>query len=281
MQPVQDLTVERPRQPDAVPIQPRGCRAPRNLQTWVPRFVARLQALPDLRDVASDQQNVGLAGARATIDRNTASAPGHHAAGARRRRSTTRSASGRSRRCSRSSISTASCSKPAPSLADEPDALAARSSCRSADRRVEVTAAALSHGWRRRRRPSPMNHQGQFPVVTVSFNLAPGASLGDAIKAVEGAKTDLGLPASIQTGFQGTALAFQASLANEPLADSRRARHRLHRAWACCTRATSIRSRSCPTLPSAGVGALAGADLFAALSSASSRSSASFCSSAS
>jgi multidrug efflux pump len=64
--------------------------------------------------------------------------------------------------------------------------------------------------------PLSVNHQGQFPVVTVSFNLAPGASLGEAVDAVNKAKTDLSLPASIQSTFQGTAQSFQASLANVP-----------------------------------------------------------------
>jgi len=63
--------------------------------------------------------------------------------------------------------------------------------------------------------PITVNHQGQFPVVTLSFNLAPGASLGDAVTAINQVKDDLGLPASIQADFQGTAAAFQASLANE------------------------------------------------------------------
>ena len=62
-----------------------------------------------------------------------------------------------------------------------------------------------------------MNHQGQFPAVTVSFNLAPGVALGEAVTAVEAATRQMGLPASIQGSFQGTAQAFQASLANEPL----------------------------------------------------------------
>jgi multidrug efflux pump len=64
--------------------------------------------------------------------------------------------------------------------------------------------------------PLTINHQGQFPVVNVSFNLAPGAALGQAVQAVEDAKQSLGLPASIQAGFQGTAQAFRVSLANEP-----------------------------------------------------------------
>ena len=62
-----------------------------------------------------------------------------------------------------------------------------------------------------------INHQGQFPAITVSFNLAANASLGNAITAVEKTQKDLKMPASIQYGFQGTAASFQASLSNEPL----------------------------------------------------------------
>ncbi|HET9794432.1 MAG TPA: efflux RND transporter permease subunit, partial [Thermoanaerobaculia bacterium] len=65
--------------------------------------------------------------------------------------------------------------------------------------------------------PLSVNHQGQFPVVTVSFNLAPRASLGAAVKAIERAGAEVGLPASIQTSFQGTARAFRSSLTNTPL----------------------------------------------------------------
>ena len=65
--------------------------------------------------------------------------------------------------------------------------------------------------------PITVNHQGQFPVITFSFNLAPGVSLGDAVKAVNKAKDDIGLPRSIEAAFQGSAQAFQASLANEPV----------------------------------------------------------------
>ncbi|HEX9081975.1 MAG TPA: efflux RND transporter permease subunit, partial [Holophagaceae bacterium] len=64
--------------------------------------------------------------------------------------------------------------------------------------------------------PLAINHQGQFPTVTISFNLAPGTSLGAAVKAIEQAKRDLDPPASLQAGFQGTAQAFGASLANTP-----------------------------------------------------------------
>src|SRR5439155_25372356 len=62
-----------------------------------------------------------------------------------------------------------------------------------------------------------VNHQGQFPAVTLSFNLTPGAALGEAVATIGAALRQIGLPASIRGSFQGTAQAFQASLANEPL----------------------------------------------------------------
>jgi multidrug efflux pump len=65
--------------------------------------------------------------------------------------------------------------------------------------------------------PLVVNHQGQFPTVTVSFNLAPGYALGDAVSAIQDAKQELGMPESISAAFQGTAQAFRASLRNEPL----------------------------------------------------------------
>jgi multidrug efflux pump len=65
--------------------------------------------------------------------------------------------------------------------------------------------------------PITVNHQGQFPVVTLSFNLAPTASLGDAVTAVNKVKSDMGMPSSVQAAYQGTAQAFQSSLANEPV----------------------------------------------------------------
>ena len=65
--------------------------------------------------------------------------------------------------------------------------------------------------------PLTVNHQGQFPAVTLSFNLAPGVALGDAVEFVATAERDIGFPASVKGSFQGTAAAFQASLANQPL----------------------------------------------------------------
>jgi multidrug efflux pump len=65
--------------------------------------------------------------------------------------------------------------------------------------------------------PLAINHQGQFPVATISFNLAPNASLGEATKAIERIKSEIGMPLSIQGAFQGTAASFQTSLSSEPL----------------------------------------------------------------
>jgi multidrug efflux pump subunit AcrB len=65
--------------------------------------------------------------------------------------------------------------------------------------------------------PLVITHQGQFPSVTLSFNLAPGLALGDAVKSIDEAAAQIGLPSTIHGSFQGTAQAFQSSLANEPL----------------------------------------------------------------
>jgi multidrug efflux pump len=76
----------------------------------------------------------------------------------------------------------------------------------SAVTRYDLTSSLLS-----------VNHQGQFPGVTLSFNMVPGASLGDAVQSIDRSMLEIGLPASVRGSFQGTAKAFQASLANQPL----------------------------------------------------------------
>ena len=78
--------------------------------------------------------------------------------------------------------------------------------------------------------PITVNHQGQFPVVTLSFNLAPDASLGDAVQAVNKVKDEIDMPASIQAEFQGTAAGVSGIAGQRAGADSGRAGHRLHRA---------------------------------------------------
>jgi multidrug efflux pump len=80
----------------------------------------------------------------------------------------------------------------------------------------QVPLSAVAQ-FRKSSAPLVVNHQGQFPAVTISFNLAPGVALGDAVSAITAAGREIGLPASIRASFQGTAQAFQASLANEPL----------------------------------------------------------------
>src|SRR5262249_197050 len=103
--------------------------------------------------------------------------------------------------------------------------------------------------------PLSVNHQGQFPVVTVSFNLAPDASLGQAVRAIEKAKGELGMPESVQGSFQGTAQAFRAPLTNELfliLPALITVYLLLGIRYASYLHPSTIRS----TLPSAGVGAL-------------------------
>ncbi len=76
--------------------------------------------------------------------------------------------------------------------------------------------------------PLAVNHQSQFPAVTISFNLAPGAALGDAVTAIETIRKQLGLPLALQGSFQGTAQAFQSSLSQRAGADRGGADRCLH-----------------------------------------------------
>ena len=209
LQPVQDLTVEDRisrtqyqyslEDPDA-----------RELALWVPRFVGKLQALPELRDVASDQQNAGLE-AHVVLDRSTASRLGItpqtlddalYDSFGQRQISTMFTQLNQYRVVLESQ----------PGFRRGPDDL--KSVYLQSTEGGAVPLGAFADV-QTRNAPLSVNHQGQFPVVTVSFNLAPKASLGQAVRAVERARQELGMPASIQAGFQGTAKAFRASLANE------------------------------------------------------------------
>ena len=78
--------------------------------------------------------------------------------------------------------------------------------------------------------PLSINHQGQFPVVTISFNLAPGLRWAAATDAIDKVQKDIGMPLSIQAAFQGTAASFQASLSKRAAADSGGGGHGVHRA---------------------------------------------------
>jgi multidrug efflux pump len=171
----------------------------------------KLQASPELRDVASDQLDAGL-GVHLVIDRNAA---GRLGISAQNLDDTLYDAFGQRQV---STIFTQSnqyrvVMEVKPDFQQTPENLkhifvqssGGGSLPLSAFTRIENTQSPLT-----------VNHQGQFPVVNVSFNLAPGASLGEAVRAVDEAQQSLGMPESIQAGFQGTAQAFRVSLANEP-----------------------------------------------------------------
>ena len=219
MQPVQDLSVET--RVSRTQYQ-YSLESPDEdeLAVWAPRFVERLQSLPELSDVTSDQQNEGLQ-TRVVIDRDTASRLGItpqmiddalYDAFGQRQISILYTQLNQYRvvlevqpeyRNNPSDIGQMYVS--VPSGGDEAGAGGNRVPL-SAVTRIEETSTPLA-----------VNHQGQFPVVTVSFNLAPGASLGGAVQAIDAARTAIGMPAGIQTAFQGTAAAFQASLDNQLL----------------------------------------------------------------
>ena len=142
-------------------------------------------------------------------------------------RSTTRSASGRSRRCTRRSTSTTSCSRWIRSSSNGRRASTSYASARATDRSCR---SRRSRATRPSTAPLQINHQGQFPSVTLSFNLKPGMALGDAVEAIQKVESQARLPATIRGSFQGTAQAFQDSLRQPADPDPRRALRRLHRA---------------------------------------------------
>ena len=208
MQPVQDLSIEDrvARTQYQFSLQSPDGEA---LAEWVPRLVERLQARPELADVASDLQDKGLQ-AWVEIDRNTASRLGvsvaaidnalYNAYGQRLI----------------STIFTQATQyrvvlEVQPQFRSGPAAMASLYVPGTGGVQVPLSAVA-----RVVERPAMLavNHIGQFPAVTVSFNLAAGVALGDAVEAIHAVEADLGLPASIETRFRGAALAFQASLTN-------------------------------------------------------------------
>jgi multidrug efflux pump len=211
LQPVQDLTVEDRvsrtqyqytlEDPDAS-----------ELAYWTGTLVAKLRTLPALRDVATDQQNDGL-GAHLVIDRDTASRLGltsteidntlYDAFGQRQ-------------------ISTIFTQlnqyhvvmEVDPKFQRNPQALGDIYLTSSSGGQIPLSA--FTH-YEPESAPLIVNHQGQFPVVTISFNIAHGYSLGDAVDAITAMQRQIGMPISVQGAFQGTAEAFRASLTNEPL----------------------------------------------------------------
>src|SRR5712691_546107 len=228
MQPVQDLTVEDRVSRTQFQYSIEDADA-QELSQWTPKLVDKLRAAPELRDVATDQLNGGLR-TNITIDRDTASRLGilpqaidntlYDAFGQRL-------------------VSTIFTQlnqyhvvlEVLPSFAQTPEAMndiyirpssttpnSGAPTANAATATTSGTPVPISAFTRMQSTNSPLsvNHQGQFPVVTLSFNLAPGASLGEATKAIQQAEKDIQLPASIHASFQGTAAAFQNSLSSEP-----------------------------------------------------------------
>ncbi|HXE39983.1 MAG TPA: efflux RND transporter permease subunit, partial [Azonexus sp.] len=210
MQPVQDLTVEDRVSRTQYQYSMEDADA-RELAIWSVRLIEGLHKVPELRDVASDQQNDGLQ-ANLVIDRDTASRLGilpqaiddtlYDAFGQRQ-------------------VSTIFTQlnqyhvvlEVHPEFRQDLDDL--KNIYVKSATGMQVPLASFSH-FEQSNATLAINHQGQFPVVTLSFNLAPGVSLGDATKAIEAVEQQIGLPSSIHTSFQGTAAAFRNSLASEP-----------------------------------------------------------------
>jgi multidrug efflux pump len=213
MQPVQDLTVE-----DRVSRTQYQYTLedpnPDELNIWTTQFVNKLKTLPQLQDVATDEQTGG-AQTTLVIDRVTASRLGitpqaidqtlYDAFGQRQI----------------STLFTQSNQyhvilETMPDFQKNPAKLQDIYVRSSSVGGGAVPLSAFTH-FESGSAPLSVNHQGQFPVVTISFNLAGGASLGEATSAIEQTQKDLNMPPSIQASFQGTAQAFKASLTNEAL----------------------------------------------------------------
>jgi multidrug efflux pump len=211
MQPIQDLTVEDRVSSTEYQYTLEDASAD-ELNLWTTRLVAKMQALPELRDVATDQRTHGLQ-AILVIDRVTASRLGitpsaidnalYDAFGQRQ-------------------ISTLFTQlnqyhvilEALPDFQRNPAMLNKIYVTSAAG--MAVPLSAFTH-FESGTSPLAVNHQGQFPCVTISFNLAPGAALGEATRAIQQVQEELGMPASVQASFQGTAQSFLASLKNEPL----------------------------------------------------------------
>ena len=211
MQPVQDLTVEDRVSRTQYQYSIEDADGT-ELAQWAPKLVEKLKALPQLRDVATDQQDQGLE-ASLVIDRDTAARLGilpqqiddtlYDAFGQRQ-------------------VTTIFTQlnqyhvvlQVDPRFQQNPDAL--KNIYVKSSNGTQVPLGTFTH-FEQKTTALAVNHQGQFPVVTLSFNLGPGVSLGDAVDAIKQAEKDINLPVSVNASFQGTAQAFQAALANEPM----------------------------------------------------------------
>jgi multidrug efflux pump len=251
-----------------------------DLNVWAPQLTTKMQKLPELRDVVTDQLNAGLR-EQLVIDRDTASRLGltpsdidnalYDAFGQRQvstiyaplnqyhvvmavddsfqnnpdvlkqiyvRHGATGTAAANSASAAPAVLAASAAPLPDGGIRPTPAGAAApvpsatvtvtgtpatmNTTTASVDTAAALAAntpvplSAIAH-FEESRSALAVNHQGPFPAATISFNLAPGISLSQATDAIEKAEADLGLPATIHTGFQGTAQAFQASLGSEPI----------------------------------------------------------------
>ncbi|MGZ4787846.1 MAG: multidrug efflux RND transporter permease subunit [Terriglobales bacterium] len=182
------------------------------LNEWAPKMMAKLRTLPLLRDVNTDQQVHGLQ-ETVIVDRDTASRLGVAAADVD---NTLYDAFGQRQ------VSTIYMPlnqyhvvmEVAPEFQGGPDAL--KNIYVKSSNGTQVPLSAFAH-FAPTNTALAVNHQGQFPSITLSFNVVPGASLSDVTKAIEQAAVQIGMPSTVHASFQGTAAAFQDSLKSEPV----------------------------------------------------------------
>ena len=211
MQSAQDLTIGG-RQSQAQYQYTLQGESLKELNEWSPKLLQKLRAMPQLRDVNTDQQDKGLQ-ANVVIDRDTAARLGvatadidnalYDAFGQRQ-------VSIMYRQLNQYHV----VMEVAPEFANSVEAL--QSTYVRSSNGTAVPLASMAH-FESTNSPLAVNHQGQYPSVTLSFNLAAGVSLGDATQLIDDAERNMGFPATIRASFQGTAAAFQDSLASEPL----------------------------------------------------------------
>jgi multidrug efflux pump len=190
-------------------LQSDGVKA---LNTWAPRLLDKLRTIPQLLDVNSDQQTRGLE-STLVIDRDTAARLG---VSLRSIDNTLYDAFGQRQ------VSTIYenlnqyrvVMEVAPEFQQSPEAL--KSIYVRSDKGAMVPLSALAH-YETTNTSLGVQHQGQFPSITMSFALAPGVALSDAVDLVSKAERDIGMPSAIRGSFAGTAQAFQKSLSNQPI----------------------------------------------------------------
>jgi multidrug efflux pump len=211
MQPVQDLTIDATVSRSQYQFVLEDAN-PKEFSTWVPKLLERLQQLAQLEDVSSNYAENGLS-AYILIDRPTAARFGITPA-------TVDNALYDSFGQRIVSTIFTQTNQYRVILEADPDLQKSLSSLgqiylpSSTATNGQVPLSAIAQV-EEQTAPLEINHLGQFPSTTVSFNLAPGASLGEAVNAIKQAEQEIGMPASMITVFQGAALAFQAALGNE------------------------------------------------------------------